>query len=765
MGSDGASISRHLESVLPIKSEEYAMAEFPYRDASLPITQRVDDLIARMTLDEKAALMMQPTVVVGEDGALSDGEPGLGIASTAHTVGELGITHFNLVGAADDAGSLARWHNQVQRLAADTRLGIPVTLSTDPRHHFTDNPATAALAGAFSTWPEIIGLAALRSPQRVREFADVVRQEYTAVGLRAALHPQLDLATEPRWARINNTFGEDVELACTLGAAYVLGLQGEQLGKASVAAMVKHFPGGGPQKDGEDPHFAHGREQIYPGGRFEDHLRPFRAAIDAGVAQVMPYYGMPVGTDYPERGFAFSRAIVTDLLRGELGFDGVVCTDWGIITDSVMMGEEIAARAWGVEDLDPLTRTQLVIEAGCDQFGGEDDPRLISELVQTGRVSEERIDVSVRRLLTNKFTLGLFDDPYVDEQRATVIVGSPDFVQLGAQAQRDAMTLLTNRDDVLPLRRSVRLYIEGIDPGLARDYASVVATPAEAEFALIRLKTPFEQREGFFESVFHSGSLEFPEEEKARHALLLGQIPTVVDMYLDRPAVIPEIVANAAAVLGSYGSDDRALLDVVFGVAAPLGRLPFDLPSSMAAVVNSRTDVAFDTLNPLFRCGHGLRYSRTSETIAASELVRSDAVETSARPSPRVSGNPSESVGPDAVETLTEPPATDSVGSAASSDQIDGLWHLLVDTPRGQQSIDLTLARDGDTVTGDLAGAPLRDVRLTDGELVFRTSLSQPFPVKIKVTAQVSGTTITGSAKAAMLPLSLSFTGQRVDGA
>ena len=222
----------------------------------------------------------------------------------------------------------------MQRLAEATRLGIPVTISSDPRHAFDENPATSWAAGAFSQWPEPIGLAATRDEELVRGFGEIARQEYRAVGIHVALHPMADVATEPRWARIAGTFGEDFELAGRMTAAYIRGFQGDELGPGSVACMTKHFPGGGPQADGEDPHFPYGKDQVYPGGRFEDHLRPFESAFAAGTAQVMPYYGRPVGTDLEPVGFGFNHDVITGLLRGRYGFDGVVCTDWGLVTDA-----------------------------------------------------------------------------------------------------------------------------------------------------------------------------------------------------------------------------------------------------------------------------------------------------------------------------------------------------------------------------------------------------------------------------------------------
>jgi beta-glucosidase len=578
-----------------------------YKNSMLGIDQRVNDLLDRMTLAEKAGMLFQTMIIVGS-GDLSEPNATFRVNSPEHMIKTQLLTHFNVVRAADNAKTLAEWHNRLQQMASGTRLGIPITLSTDPRNHFTENVGTAAAAGAFSQWPETLGLAAIGSAELVERFADTARQEYLAVGLRLALHPQIDLATEPRWSRINGGFGEDADLTSRLVQAYIRGFQGDQLGPESVSTMTKHFPGGGPQQDGEDPHFAYGREQVYPGDNFDYHLQPFRAAIAAGAAQIMPYYGLPIGTAYEEVAFGFNKSIITDLLRGELGFDGIVCTDWGLVTDSTIMGQPMPARAWGVEHLDELSRVEMILNAGCDQLGGEARPELVVQLVEQGRISEQRIDLSVRRLLREKFVLGLFDDPYVDPDHAAATVGKAEFVAAGADAQRRAYTLLTNNDQVLPLRKGRRLYVEGVSDDVASRYGDVVGDPADADVALLRLKAPYEPRPGGFEANFHAGSLEFPAPERDHHDEICAAVPTIVDVYLDRPAVLTDLVRDAAAVFGSYGSSDEAFLDVVFGDAQPEGSLPFDLPRSMAAVEASRSDIPFDSVDPIFTFGHGLRY-------------------------------------------------------------------------------------------------------------------------------------------------------------
>ena len=583
----------------------------PWLDSNLPLAERVELLLAAMTLEEKAGLFFQSMIAIGEDGGLAEADPVFGLPSTVDYVTERHMTHFNLFGAAPSGRGLAEWQNALQGLAASTRLGIPVTISTDPRHSFSENPGAAILAGAFSQWPETMGLAAIRDEALVEEFANIARQEYVSVGIRVALHPQIDLATEPRWARQLSTFGEDAELTARLGAAYIRGFQGNTLGGQSVATMIKHFPGGGPQKDGEDPHFAYGREQVYPGGEFELHLRPFEAAFEAGASQVMPYYGMPVGTEHEEVGFGFNKSVITGLLRGRFGFEGIVCTDWGLINDSVLMGEPFPARAWGVEALTPLERIVKVLDAGVDQFGGENTPHQLIELVRDGKITEQRLDVSARRLLREKFVLGLFENAMVDASAAEDIVGAAEFVAAGEAAQRASITVLTNDVNsegvpALPFARGLRIYAEGIDPEVVAEFGVVASSPGEADIAVLRLQAPFETRATFFENFFHAGSLDFDPDTLEHVREIAGQVPTIVDVFLDRPAILEPIVDAAAAVVVNWGVNARALLDVLTGGAKPKGRLPFDVPRSMSAVEQNLPDVPFDTVDPLFHFGHGL---------------------------------------------------------------------------------------------------------------------------------------------------------------
>jgi beta-glucosidase len=545
-----------------------------------------------MTLEEKVGLMFHAPIFMNPDGTLLD--------DTEERIARRHLNHFNIY-FAPGPRQHAEWHNRLQDLAKTTRLGIPVTISSDPRHSVGESFAAAWSATSFSQWPEPIGFGALGDVDAVREFGDIARREYRAVGIHVALHPMADLATEPRWARIMHTFGEDGELAARLVAAYIRGFQGEELGPQSVACMTKHFPGGGPQLDGEDPHFAYGKDQVYPGGMFEYHMRVFEAAFEAGTAQIMPYYGRPVGTPLEEVGFGFNRDVVTGLLRERYDFDGVVCTDWGLVTDAPLPdGSVFAAKCWGVEELGVEERLVKIVEAGCDQLGGEELPEVLVELVHAGRLAEERIDESARRLLRDKFRLGLFDDPYVDPDEAVRTCDSPPFRAKGERAQRRSAVVISN-DGVLPLREGVRVYADGLA------YEGDAESPGEADVAIVRRNAPFEPRtNGMIESLFHAGDLDFKERELYTLLELARTVPMVLVLHLERPAVIPELVEACAAVVAVFGADDEAVLDILFGRTRPEGRLPFELPSSMDAVRAQLPDVPGDSPDPLFRIGHQL---------------------------------------------------------------------------------------------------------------------------------------------------------------
>ena len=580
-----------------------------YEDPRQPVEARVEDLLDQMTLAEKAGTLFISGTAVNEDASLDD-KPNtdqFGMAAKTQMEDHL-LHHFNFW-EVPGASIVAQWHNRLQQFAEETRLGIPVTIASDPRNHFSRS-IFEMQAKDFSQWCQPLGLAAIGDTELVRQFADTVRREYLAVGIRIALHPQVDLATEPRWPRISGTFGEDAHLSARLVAAYIAGFQGERLGSHSVACMTKHFPGGGPQAEGLDPHFPFQKGQVYPGDNFDYHLIPFEAAIAAKTGAIMPYYGVPLDQTDENVAMAFNKTIITTLLREKLGYDGLVCSDWGLITDLVTPAFTWPARAWGVEHLDEVERAAKILNAGVDMFGGESCPQFVIQAVEAGLVPIERVDQAVRRVLKLKFELGLFDNPFSDPELVTQVFGDPTTTAAGLNAQSRAMTLLKNDSQLLPLDDTPKIYVENIAEDVAREYTELVSTPEEADLIILRLSTPWTPAETDvpFGRNFHHGDLDFKDEEKAAILRLLNTKPTIVVIELDRPAVIPEINAAAAALLGEYGASDQAVLNVIFGRAAPEGKLPFELPSSMDAVRAQRSDVPSDSKDPLYPFGYGLRY-------------------------------------------------------------------------------------------------------------------------------------------------------------
>jgi len=585
-----------------------------YEDSRQPVEARIDDLLGQMTLEEKAGMLFINGARINDDGALGRQpvKPGLFafVPIADDQVRDKKMNHFNLW-AVPGIPALAAWYNNIQKFAEDsTRLGIPITVASDPRNHFSSS-IFAMKAATFSQWCEPIGLAAIGDDQLTKEFADIARREYLAVGIREALHPQIDLSTEPRWPRISGTFGEDATLTSRMARAYILGFQGNTLDSNSVACMTKHFPGGGPQKEGLDPHFPFQKGQVYPGGNFNYHLQPFEAAFKVHPAAIMPYYGVPMGQTPEDVGFSYNKAIITGLLRNKYHYDGVVCTDWGLVTDAHLGDVVWPARAWGVEHLSAKERVKKILDAGVDQFGGESIPGLVVELVKEGQLTSQRIDSSVRRLLRQKFQLGLFDNPFIDAAAATQIVGNEAFRKAAEASQRRAITLLKNDKATLPLAMGKwKIYVQHIDSAVASLYGTVVQKPEEADLAIIRLNTPWVpvNTEIPLAKMFHHGDLDFKGKEKDSILQWMTKVPTIVDIYLDRPAVIPEINAKARALLADFGASDAAVLDVIFGKVKPGGHLPFEMPSSMVAVRAQKEDLPYDSKDPLYKFGSGLSY-------------------------------------------------------------------------------------------------------------------------------------------------------------
>ncbi|HEX9190252.1 MAG TPA: glycoside hydrolase family 3 N-terminal domain-containing protein, partial [Vicinamibacteria bacterium] len=585
----------------------------PYEDWRLPAAARADDLVAQMTVEEKAGLMVGPSLAMGPGGAVREepvfgvnpfagGPPSLVSPGTTEALHKRHIVQFiNRENA--DPKTMATWLNGVQQVAEARRLGTPVLFVTNPRNHFGAGATfgIAEAAGAFSQWPGTLGLAATRDPALVEKFARIAAQEYVAVGLRGAYHPTADVATEPRWGRFRETFGEDAALVAEMIGAVVRGFQGRELGPSSVALTTKHFPGAGPASGGQDAHFPWGKEQVYPGKNLEYHLLPWKAAIRAGTAMIMPYYAVPKGITTSGLGMAYDPEIVTRLLRERLGFEGVVNSDTGITT----------GMPWGVETLSVKERYRKAIEAGVDRLGGDPTPELVVELVKGGELPEARVDASARRILKVLFALGLFENPYVSPEEAARTVRRAEFQAKADLAQRRSIVLLKNEGGLLPLPGGTRLYVNGVDPAVAARYGFVsTAGPEGADVCVLRVAPG---RTGLGPALRARGAvpidLRLPEETLARVLPVLRAKPSVVALHLDNPLVVPELAREAKALLATFGVSDEALFDVLTGKHAPSGRLPFEMPSSMEAVRAQLEDVPHDSKDPLFPIGHGLTYA------------------------------------------------------------------------------------------------------------------------------------------------------------
>ena len=520
----------------------------PYEDWRLSADKRAKDLASRMSVEQIAGLMLYSAhqavpAAGGRFGSTTyNGKPFAESGANASDLSDAQtdfLTNDNLrhvlITSVESPEVAARWNNNVQTLVEGIGLGIPANNSSDPRHRTrADAEYNAGSGGDISMWPASIGLAATFDPALVRQFGEIASREYRALGITTALSPQIDLATEPRWYRFSGTFGADPDLATAMARAYVDGFQSssreaeiaEGWGYESVNAMVKHWPGGGSGEGGRDAHYGYGKYAVYPGGNFDLHLTPFTKGAfklenkTAMAAAVMPYYTVSFNQDstYGENvGNSYSKYIINDLLREKYGYDGVVCTDWGVTRDYTAL-DGFGAAPWGVEGLSEAERHYKALMVGVDQFGGNNDSGPVIEAYEMG-VQEHgeafiraRFEASAVRLLKNIFRTGLFENPYLDIEQTAATVGNATYTAAGYGAQRKSLVLLKNQDNVLPLKQNATIYIPqryvperrsrfggGVTPAryedplnleIANKYFDVTDDPDAAEAALIVINSP-----------------------------------------------------------------------------------------------------------------------------------------------------------------------------------------------------------------------------------------------------------------------------------
>ena len=578
-----------------------------YEDHRLDSKLRSDDLLNKMTIEEKVGQMFHPPFTLKPDIWMLIYEIAIrGNKSTEAQILFDNISHFNLYGNPSPA-ELANKINHFQEIASRSRLGVPITISSDPIHEVPKGGGVASFSvDGFSKWPSQLGFAATNDSLIIENFAQIVKEEYLAVGIRTALHPMSDLATDPRWARNFGTFGSNALLSSDMTIAYMNGFQGNTINSESVLTMVKHFPGGGPQQNGLDPHLYSGRNQTYPGNNFDYHLIPFKDAINNNLKVIMPYYGIPIGQTNEDVAMAYNEYILTDLLREELGFSGVICSDWGIIT----------GRHWGVDELSIADRYEKSINAGIDQYGGETETSYLIKLIKENIISEGRINESVKRILVNKFELGLFDDPYVDENKINDRVNTKKNIEAGLEAQRKSIVLLEN-NGALPLKKGMKIFVDGLDNNIAKDFGVLVKDPSDADVIIMYIHTVFNgnQESGlnrvfdnFLSTLFPNGDLNFNSEIHTRVENYSKDKELIVVVDLNRPAILEDIKKLSSSLIGTFGVSDRIMFEGIFGEFSPTGKLPFEIPSSMESVLNQKEDVPDDSLNPTYEMGYGISY-------------------------------------------------------------------------------------------------------------------------------------------------------------
>ena len=641
----------------------------PYEDWRLPSKQRAQDLASKLSIEEIAGLMLYSShqaIPTDDYGYWSSTYNGTllrlsGLPKSALSdkqkafLGEDNLRAVLIV-RSETPRMFAEWNNNAQAFCEGLGHGVPVNISSDPRHEVKALAEyNAGSGGTISLWPAPLGLAATFDPDLVREFGRIASIEYRALGIATALSPQADLATDPRWSRDYGTFGEDPVLGADMTRAYIEGFQestgADELedgwGFGSVNAMVKHWPGGGAGEGGRDAHYSYGKYSVYPNDNILDLIYPFTHGAFAlttktGCASaVMPYYTISYGIDPSGAnvGNSFSEYIISDMLRGEYGYDGVVCTDWAITHDYHSVGEA-EGKPWGVETLSEDERHFRVIKAGADQFGGNNDkePVLAAYKIWSERYGEksarERFERSAVRLLLNMFRTGLFDNPYIDPDYTERTVGKPEYMDAGYEAQRKSVVMLKNKASVLPMEKRSKVWFPAtpIDSSIVGRYFDFASSPEGADFALLMIKGPdggagYETGKGYMpislqygdykataareKSVAGGDPLEKSlnrsykgkkvstanrselELVEATHAAMNGK-PLVVAVSTGNPFVPAEIEPYADALLLGFGVQYQAMLDVIAGLCEPSGLLPVQMPADMETVEQQAEDTPGD---------------------------------------------------------------------------------------------------------------------------------------------------------------------------
>lgn len=493
-----------------------------YEDWRLTPQERAADLASKLSREEIAGLMLYSSHQAVPSAELTEDQKKF-----------LSKDHLRavLITSVESPRIAAQWNNRMQAFIEGLDHGIPANTSSDPRHEAkATTEYNAGAGGHISQWPTSLGLAATFDPQLMYRFGEIASEEYRALGIATALSPQVDIATDPRWTRFSGTFGEDPLLATEMARAYCDAFQTTPdtrgWGMRSVNAMVKHWYGYGAQEGGRDSHFASGKYAVYPGNNLAEHKLSFidgAFKLEGGTemaSAVMPIYSIlwnqdPSGENV---GGSYSQWLIQKQLREEARFEGVVCTDWGITKDMKVLDSPMGGKPWGVESLTEAERHYKILQAGVDQYGGNNEigPVLAAydmwAKAQGEKSARQRFEQSARRLLLNVFRVGLFEHPYLDPEASEKIVGNPQFMREGYEAQLKSIVMLKNHGNkTLPMDKRYKVYVpkrhfpaipglwggiseektvEPIDLALVRKYYEVVEQPEQADFAICLIEEP-----------------------------------------------------------------------------------------------------------------------------------------------------------------------------------------------------------------------------------------------------------------------------------
>lgn len=619
----------------------------PYEDWRLSTEERVDDLVSQMTLDEKVGMMLINSLFMGKahpefkggggvliNEPVSEEEQGpmgkvMGpIPATDDLIHQRHMRHF-IARDYTSASNMVEWVNALNEEAEKSRLGIPVIVASNSRNENADlymkgDPAE----GGFAVYPGTLGIAAATKGDiakggdlsLIRDFAEAAREEWKANGLRKGYMYMIDVVTDPRWQRIYGTFGEDPEFIAQVAKELILGFQGEELDEESIALTMKHFPGGGARENGFDPHYAEGKWNIYrtEGSLEKYHLPPFVEAAKHNPSSIMPYYSAPnieksayqtfdgELIPFEEVGMAFNHYILNDLLRDQLGFTGYINSDTGVVGDM----------DWGVEDLSVPGKFAKAVNAGTDIIAGTFSVSDLKEAVDNKWIPEQRIDDANRRLLSEMFDLGLFDEnTYVDHQKSLDFLKDETRHEKAYEAHLKSVTLLKN-DGTLSVQDK-KLYIEAFhkDPEKGKQYTEnarkaaqelnleLVYDYTEADVAVLFLRPEsgdyFNATPGFLEleicedktNIALNGD-SYTEStvtnldryfEIARYMNNNdGKVVTSVNITL--PWILGNVEEVSDVLIAGYDTLEKAQLEVLIGNFKPHGKLPLTLPKNSAMI-------------------------------------------------------------------------------------------------------------------------------------------------------------------------------------